>query len=220
MPHYRKRKRTSSKTYKKRERLTAPAPEMKHFDTALAATTINTSGLVTSASINLIPRGTSADERIGRQVTVRKIMVRGSIELRAQEDPAQTANKFRVVLYLDKQANGTAATWLDVMQSADIDSFRELENNKRFRILHDKFHTLNVGGGGQNSAGTKTWAEVYRHVEMYVDCNIKLEFGDTATPTIADMRSGNIGIMVIAREPQTTNTPRIEYITRLRYTDG
>lgn len=228
--NYRKRKRSIKKgqrgyvrrvgNYGRYNAAMTTSPEMKYFDTNLAYTNITTTGVVTSPTFNLINLGTGENNRIGRQVTVRRIMIRGSINLRAQEDPAQSANKFRIVVFQDKQANGAAATWLNIMQTADIDSFRNLENSRRFKILHDKFHTLNPGGGGQNTPGTKTWAEVYRHFAVYIKCAIKLEYGTTNPPTIADMRSNNLGIMVIAEEPQTDNIPRIQYSTRLRYTDS
>lgn len=194
--------------------------EMKFFDTALAYTTITNSGVITSPTFNLIDLGTGEQNRIGRKVTVKRIQIRGTLQNRSQEDPAMTSNKFRVIVYQDKQCNGAAATVTDILDSADVDSFRNLQNSQRFRILSDKFYVSNIKGGGQNSAGTKTWGEEYKHFKVFIKCNIPLEFGTTSPPTIADLRSNNLGILAIVEEDQAANTPRIGYLTRLRYSDN
>ena len=49
----------------------------------------------------------------------------------------------RVMLYHDKQANGATAAVLDILESADYQSFNNLVNSGRFRILMDRTYAMN-----------------------------------------------------------------------------
>ncbi len=193
-----------------------PNQELKFHDVDLDDAVISTTGEVTP-TINIIVQGTAEEERIGRKCTIKNIMWRYTlvipeIDAQATPNPSVTA---RVILFLDKQANGATAAVLDVLESTDYQSFHNLGNSQRFTTLLDRTHTLNYSGMASDGAGLVSQAEVRREYSFYKACSIPIEFSST-TGVISEIRSNNIGVLLIA------NGGNIAFFSkfRLRFTDG
>ncbi len=123
--------------------------ESKFFDLDLDDSVIASTGLVLD-SINEIAQGTAENQRIGRKATITKIQWRYNILLSNTQNEADTADIVRVIMYLDKQCNGVTAALLDVLETADYQSFLNLANSQRFRILMDKTIPINCTTGSYN----------------------------------------------------------------------
>lgn len=187
--------------------------ELKFFDGVKTSTASATGGAIASASLNLIPEGTTQSERIGRKCTVRKIHLDGSMRI-----PASTANTsaddiVRVMLYQDKQANGATATVANILQSAAWNSFRNMTEVGRFNILKNKVVTINSMGSGGNGTSNFTLPRTV-HWKININCNIPLEFNNT-TGAITEIRSNNIGVLVISEQGDAVYS----YRWRIRYSD-
>ncbi len=183
-------------------------PEVKYIETNVASAAITTTWDILNSSLNLIQQGTTRSTRIGGRVTCKKIQFRMTLDT----DLIGTANDMiRVVVYLDKQCNGIAATGTQIMQVDNLYSFRNTDNSGRFKILFDETYTLNIQAysldGPRNFSNSK-------YIEAYIDCDETLEF-DASTGVITDLTSNNFGIMAAS----LNGTSNINGIVRLKYTD-
>lgn len=119
----------------------------------------------------------------------------------------------RVIVFLDRQANGTAATVTDILETAQYNSFNNLANSSRFRIMYDKRHDMNYfntqTSGGQDIDGTNISGSFFANV------NLPIEFSST-TGVIGEIRSNNIGLLLISDSQQGYLEGRV----RVRFSDS
>lgn len=149
-------------------------------------------------------------------MTIVSLHIRFTYFINPTAVPAGTSDVYRVIVYLDRQCNGAAATAAQILEggagAVDIQSFNNLENSARFRTLKDKLLTIsptaNVDGGGSSA----------NKVSMYslnMRCNYPVEFSG-ATGNIAEIRSNNIGVLILSHGAVATGN--IGYRARIRYT--
>ena len=101
----------------------------------------------------------------------------------------------RIILFWDKQCNGATAGVTDILESAQYNSFNNLANKGRFKILMDKRYTLNYMTG-IGTAGDQDYSAVFKHGSYYKKCNIPVEY-DSTTGAITEIKSNNIGVLLI-----------------------
>lgn len=168
--------------------------ELKFHDVDLNDAAISQAGTITN-SINLIAQGVTESERIGRKCTLKKIGWKFDIQLLAATTP--TANEVvRVIMYVDKQTNGAAATALNLLQTDDFQSFNNLENKGRFRTLMDRTYAFNPsisGDGTTIDTSTLTICDSF-----YKNVNLPIEFSG-ATGAITEVRSNNVGVLILSK---------------------
>lgn len=128
---------------------------------------------------------------------------------------ALTGSLFRLIMFVDKQANGATATVTDILESANIMSFRNLANSGRFIILMDRTMDMNCNAGGGNGSTTE-YGTVETYMSFNKSCNIPIEFSST-TGAITEIRSNNIGILSIA---SANNTATLDSKIRIRFSDS
>lgn len=184
-------------------------PELKFKDTARTTAPLVVTGTV-DTNLVVIPTGAGESDRIGRKIVVKSIYCRGTLVL------APTANgvdKVRMIIVNDTQANGAVFAVTDVLESAQMDSHYNLDNQMRFKILSDQNFTLNA----QAYNGT-TENALYRDIRKYIRCNIPIEYDNTAATTgaIGTQRSNSIAILWINA---ATNQSDVTMTTRVRYSD-
>ncbi len=185
--------------------------EFKFHDVAMDDANISTTGTILQDSVNLIAQGTTESTRIGRKCNIRNIHWRYTIQKDA-ESVLGGDDVVRVILYLDKQANGAAAAVLDILETADYQSFYNLANSNRFRILMDKTWDMNAHAGGGNGTAVDSFA-FSRSTQFRKNCNIPIEFSST-TGALTEIRSNNIGVLTISERASTN----FESNMRLRFT--
>lgn len=189
-----------------------PTGELKFADFSVNDAAIATGGTVQfGGSLNQIVQGTGESERIGRKFTVKGIHWR--YQFRFAENAVGASETVRLILYLDKQCNGATATVTDILALNDYQSFNNLANKDRFRILADRTHTL-ARGAGTSSA----WSEVAKDGILNVKCNIPIECSGT-TGAISETRSNNIGVLLLSKNGTGTGA-NFDSIFRLRFSDA
>lgn len=173
--------------------------EVKFHDIDIDDAVIESTGSILLDSCNKIPQGVTEIQRIGRKCTITKIAWRYQLTLPvAAAATGIPGDVIRIVLYLDKQCNGATANVLDIVNTDDWQSFNNLGNSGRFKILMDKTIDLNyIGGVGDGAAND--FSQVTRSGTFYKNCNIPIEF-DATTGAITEIRSNNIGILLLGRE--------------------
>lgn len=189
--------------------------ENKFFETSVTSTNVNANGSIFSDSLNLIPEGTTESQRLGRKCTINSIHIKGELEHPELTSLAQADNKVRLILYLDKQCNGAAATVTNILETADVNSFRNLAEVGRFQILYDKTIAINANVTSAYNGTTivEGTGAVIKHVGINKKVNIPLEFS-ASTGAITELRSNNIGLLAISTYTRT----KLLYTCRVRFT--
>ena len=187
--------------------------EQKFHDLELNANLAG-AGAVTD-SLNLIAQNVTESGRIGRKCTISNVSWRYSISLPEIDAVATPASPdvVRVIVFLDKQCNGATATVTDVLESANFQSFNNLANKSRFRTLMDRTHNINYLTLASDGAAVVSSANVREDFSWYKKCSIPLEF-DGVTGAITELRSNNIGVLLISRDGLATLDSKF----RLRFT--
>ena len=190
-----------------------PGQEVKFLDTFFNAVAPSATGTILS-SLNVVPQGVGESERLGRKITVKRIQVRFRYKNEGANAVVDGLKIMRFMLYQDKQTNGAAAAVSDLITSADYRAFRNLDNTGRFRILHDKYYTLNT----KAAELITTLIDNGIFVSFAVNVNVPIEFDASAdTGVIATQRSNNFGLMLIV---DTTGHHDVDMAVRIRYTDN
>lgn len=195
--------------------------EMKFHDIDVDDGSILTGGtILNSGTINIIAQGNTESTRIGRKSVIKAINWRWQIRLSIQDAGAtpREPETVRLILYLDKQCNGATATILDILDTANYQSFNQLANKNRFRILMDKMIDINPKNLASDGAGLVSSSAQKISGSYYKKCNIPIEFDNSATTgVITSMRSNNLGVLSIADVGSIT---QLDSKFRLRFTDS
>lgn len=198
--------------------------ERKFLDVTIADNSISATGdIQNSGTLIVIPQGAGESQRVGRKVVIRKIMFRGEATLNeyagTTEADASAANRVRIIFYVDKQCNGAAATAGDILATATpvSNGFNNLNNRDRFLILKDKFIDLNPMALAK---GTTNYVRPRVNKSMFFarSCELPIEYSST-TGAITEIRSNNIGCLIIADSAATGFACAVTGTVRFRYTD-
>lgn len=183
--------------------------ELKFKDTGIAPSLVTAAGL-TFFNFDEIAQGTGESQRIGRKVTLRYFELRGHLELPPATVLVEGADQVRFILYCDKQTNGANAAPTDLLQTADIDSLRNMDNISRFTFIKDETFQLNAtvsGAGGSTFSWSTKWI-----------WDVKLDIpliADGADGDVTELRSNHLAMLAISRFAFTI----IRFNTRVRYSD-
>lgn len=201
--------------------------ETKYFDVYQATVTIGAGTVLPSTTATVTPavalatagtflqiaQGDQPYQRNGREIVVKRIMIRGDVTLIAG---AVFTEAIRLVLVQDMQANGaapTVGTTFDTTgQTPNINSFNNLENSRRFKILADKFYTMNALTSNLATAANP----MQRRISIMAKCNMPITYDASATTgALATIRSNNV-LMFGFTEAGSVSC---QFTARIRYTD-
>ncbi len=188
-------------------------PEQKFVDTGIEKGTITTAMIIDG--LCLIPEGNGESERVGRKVTVKSIHVTGTITLKPSTVAASSSASVICMLVQDKQTNGNAFTALDLVETDTHDTFRNLANSSRFKVLAKKIFNFSAHGGAPTGAAF-AFGEVIRRVTFNKNVNIPIEYDNSATTgATTTIRSNNIYWVTQA----SSSLCESDLVARLRYAD-
>lgn len=196
-------------------------PELKFWDTETQAEQLGGpgSGIVLIPSLNELVQGTGNSQLIGRKAVIKSITMKGTMELlykSAATYSVEAGDSYRLVLVLDRQANGAAPLWTDVFVDASVESMIRLENSMRFTIIKEWIGSMNTMYTYNTTLNTFVAPGVLKTWKWSKKCNIPLEFVDGASGDIADVKSNNLvlmGISVVSNMYFTSNF-------RIRFADN
>ncbi len=188
--------------------------ERKFHDVDLALTPVT--ALLAINNTGVIVQGNSESERIGRKITLRSINIRGALKLNAATTAASSANEFRIMIVQDTQTNGAIFAATQLLETDTIESFRNLANSSRFKVLKTKEISLNAGGAAPSGAAL-VFGEAHRRFTMNIPCAIPIEYDNSSTDgAITSVRSNNIYFCIQA---ETATGTTLSGTLRLRYSD-
>ena len=232
--------------------------EMKYMDSNLAgsviaqlgtswantrqdpATTVNLGSAAVANPLCLcapIP-GSALNNRIGRQIEVRKIKVHGFLNVQPNEGETllDPNTKIRVLLVQDMQTNSSQMDGVDLLGPAtangseQINCFQDPKNFGRFRVLKDKFFQisdLNMGVYSVTNAvppnpNTLAFAQEGKIINFKFNVNFKqpvrVRFNAGVAGTVADIVDNSFHI--IAGQVNATSNCAINYWSRVCYKDA
>ncbi len=178
-------------------------------------------GQVNAGSFLGINQGTKEGERIGRKIVITDLLwtIRFIIPTIAASTVPQGQNawdNFRVILYVDKQCNGTAAVGNEIMDGT-VQGYTNIENNMRFVILKDI--TINIQAplqlthDGTNDIQMIVEKTATRKIRWkgFLPIEYNNAFSDGRIETI---RSNNICGMISSENTDTNTDP--EMVSRIR----
>lgn len=217
--------------------------EIKYFDTELTATAITASANwpgtevdpdvvpVTNIDTLFAPiEGSGINNRVGRQVAVKGIRIRGNIiaNNKAGVSVADVPSYVRLIMFQDKQTNGAQAQGEEVMSDPVTNntfmpqtSLLNLANLGRFRILKDKIFTLQNAAMTNDTGATggvvmQGLIRTFKWNVMFRD-PIIVNFNATNGGTIADVVDNSFHLLAVTGT--TAGVPTISYSCRISYLD-
>jgi len=188
--------------------------ELKLIDTGAAAITAVGSGAGASfVTLNGCVPGSDISNRIGRKIVMKSLLGRLSIYPVATTN-APIGDVLRVIIFLDHQTNATGPTaTTDVLQTANYQSPLNLANRDRFKVIFDKFFTVNANS---YTAGALTTGDPRPvHKKLYKKMTEPTIYNAGTAGTVADITSNSLHMLAITANGQT----RLEYNYRVRFID-
>ncbi len=191
--------------------------ELKFHDVDVdqAVADLSAGVILNTSTINIIPQNVTEKGRVGRKCTIKSVNWRGQLSL-AAGSTIGSSQSVRLMVVLDKQANGAAPTVAGVLESANYQSFNNLANKGRFRTLMDRTYAMNVQAAGGNGTANDS-ANYLATVEFFKSVNIPLEFTG-ADGTIDEITSNNLFVFMITGTAGSLIS--LDSKIRLRFTDG
>lgn len=192
-----------------------------HFVAALSATTPDVN---TWDSINHVASGTGPNNRVGEEIWIHSLDIRGQWRMipAAAASYDNNGSTVRMMIVMDTQSNGTTATVADVLAHATVPttlSFRNIDGTQRFVILMDKIMTANTMAGHGNGT-TNRYAAVTKFFKIHKTFKkpIKVKFNGT-TGVQSEIQSNSLMMMFISGESPTDINNEVYIQSRIRFTD-
>ena len=169
--------------------------------------------------------GTERDERIGRQIFVKRFDVKGRLTLPSAAADNQVVFQVKLCLVLDRQANKLLASSADIYQDANSPAaiteeylrFRNLGNTNRFRVLWTKEWNVQC-----NTAGTAPLrSDAGRLFKEFSAMNLKIEYDSTTSGSFTTRTQNSLlWYWIWDATDVGTSAPVLEVYTRIRFTDS
>lgn len=171
------------------------ALELAQYGNILTFENFSLSPSTNTASLIPIPQGTAYNNRIGNNVRVTAVRAHIQFNIPAA---SVAGDIVRIIVYLDKQANGVAATASQILQPATgttvtISSYQNWFYVDRFKILHDETMELNPP---TSVTATEVSCAYFRDWKWSHKCSMPIRYSAT-TGALTELQSYNLGILVV-----------------------
>lgn len=200
------------------------APELKVVEGAFALAAARQDEIVLNNGIwvlNIPAQGAEFNQRTGRQITIKSVNMKMNFQCDATGGtPPVPGETIRIVLFWDRQPNGTNATWSNVFTttSSGINAMMNLDNRERFVMIKDdtisKAAMLQSGGlivvSGENT--------LFPFWQFYKKMNCTTIF-NTTTGIGTAIQSGALVCMIWTTAIAANSQWYMDGMWRVRYTD-
>jgi len=189
--------------------------EKKFIDQDLAAGALYAlAGTATITLLNNIQQGVDETNRIGRQINMKSIFLRGEVHV-ANTTVGQGA--IRTIIVIDQEVpqstgSGVVMAITDFLNVDALYSPNNLNNRKRFKVLMDEVMPLSgctVSTGNPNT----------QIMNRYIKLNTTVEFNSNNAGTIADFTKNAVYLITYSSGLSVT-APVSNLWVRTRFTDN
>lgn len=185
------------------------------------------------AELNLITKGTSLHQRVGRKVFLKKLYFKAVIGVNVDlETPVNEADICRISIVYDRQFNGVRPLNKDVFYNVDssgafddttVELWPNIDNEDRFLFLKDE--KIWFPSSGTNDQDNNTGCLIdYRKQKTNIEWEIDLEGLETrykgSTDTFVDIATGALLLFVMGVHNTDVAPYSLSWTSRLRYTDA
>jgi len=190
------------------------SPEQKYID--LPFTAEGTSTAAKRFHLCQIAQATGESGRIGAKVQCTRINCRFTL-LRNSLSQAVTGlgASTRIILLIDKQANGALPTAVEILKNDDFYSYYNLNNTNRFIILKDKVITQNHSSAIQTASTTGVWNRPISFFKYSRKISVPITYNNT-TGAVTEVKSQNLVMLMVSTDASST----LDGYTRVRYLDS
>lgn len=166
-----------------------------------------------------ITQGAGENSRIGRQCTITNLRITGQMKMADEAGLGHDA-VVRILIVRDKQTNNAQMTAVSVLQTGapggqGWQSYRNLEQVRRFDILYDKLYVLKRTAGAGNGT-TNDVAGVRVPFKINLKLNDQVNYKD-ALGTVASVADVSYHLMAIASTPSFADEIELNYTVRGRF---
>jgi len=207
-----------------------------YFDTERSATTVPSVAASwtgtemdpnTSAMLCLFApvQGDDISNRRARKVFVKKIRVSGVLVVPGStaNTAPQTPTQVRIILFMDKQTNGTQVSPAVLMASGSgadaIHMFQSTAGFGRFKVFKDKTYTLMPSGTfGPSTGNLIGQTGVMREFSFTIKPNVWVNYNATNGGTVADIIDNSFHICCNQGAGSASNQATIAYKVRTVFT--
>lgn len=177
--------------------------EYKVHDVTSSGTLTAISGGGDVFSLSAIAQGDDRGERNGDSILLKNFNLRMYV---VGNDTVVSV--FRMLIFFDNDNRGETPAMTDVLDTATLMSHRNLDNIRRFTVLHDKFMT--IGSTTHNN----------RIKKIQVNKTFSKKHIKFTGPTSGSGDYGNGALFMIILSGNSTNMQSYDMRTRLRYIDN
>ncbi len=164
--------------------------ENKFFDTSVDDAVIAATMAITN--LGVIPEGDGESERVGRKITVSQVLWKYQCIIPSTAAVANTSDIIKMFLVMDTQTNGAVFTSTDLLDTDVWDSFRNLSNTQRFKVLWTHDMVLKAQAGAGNGTAD-AFAEDTDYVIGGKKVSIPIQYDNTFDDgRIGTVRSNNL----------------------------
>ena len=213
----------------------ADRPELKWYDTGVNLTALanapdsDNPAYSQVLTFNNIAQGDSANgTRNGNKICVKKITVRGKVEVDANSDAVwenvvSHGHLCRVVLYIDNSPNGSVPTFdeffhTDPTNAGQLYDYNRIPYKDRFKVIMDKWLAIPPSYVVYDGHEFHTTGN-YRHFKKSFSLDLPILFSDGTNNQSAIQRN-NIGMWIMSDATTASFTHiKYSYRARVRYTD-
>lgn len=132
-------------------------PEVKIHDSTHTYIGTPTTGWQIAAW-NQLSQGVQANQRVGRKIFM------NSFEMRGRHDAASSADRYRVLIILDRQSNGALVTQSELFSNNTMNAMINANNLSRFKVLAD-YHPWIAGQTSYSANEAKMDVHLYRKIK-------------------------------------------------------
>ncbi len=191
-----------------------PSGELKFLDFVINDSIVTATGTVQQSLVEIV-QGITQIRRIGRKVRIKSLHFRGLVVLPLATSFASSNDCIRMIVIEDHQVNGAMFAVTDFLNSAEIHSFRNLTNAKRFTVHWDE--NIDISTPGLAGDGTVNDTAVQRSTFMFnKKVDFEVEYDDSAsTGAIGTQRTNGLSMLFISE----VGLCGVAGIFRIRYLD-
>lgn len=160
------------------------------------------SSTATIQALTNIAQGDTTNTRDGSSIKLASIGFKGRIEFDVSN---ATATMVRIMLVHDRQTNQAIYAASDLLVTSGVNTNRNLDNGRRFRVLMDKTYSL---------SDFNPIIPIKYYKRSYP---IHIRF-DNAAAAITSLTENSLSVFLISNE--ATNTPTVIMNWRIRYVDN
>lgn len=169
--------------------------------------------------------GSALNQRIGREITIRKVKIHGRLNVAAQiaQGTADSSCIVRLALVLDTQTNSAQMTGAQLFNDAlgptsTLQAFQNPNNFGRFRVLKDKqfsFSNMNIAGSPTGADLVQSGMNKHFKFSYVFPQGLKVRFNNTNGGNVADIIDNSLHI--VAATDNGVMAPAVMYYSRVCY---